>query len=128
MGSSASLRSRRGNKSTSRLSSTSHSMGQSRSSFVRESVPCNEFQLEIFAMSDLDISNKEVSLPNESDNKSTVPHHSPSYVLSNICKNDPFAKQPGDTILDADPSRFVDYHKKKEAKIAIGIIPQAFDK
>ncbi|KAK6628956.1 hypothetical protein RUM43_002773 [Polyplax serrata] len=124
LGSSASLRSRRGNRSTSRISSVSHSMAPSRSSFVKESIPYNDFQLEVFTMSDLDIPNSGLGVPEGLEHKSVDVSRSSLHTNGN--KTDA-GREIGDTI-ELEPTKLTEHGFKKESKIPYSSVPQNIDK
>lgn len=123
------MRSRRGNRSTSRLSSVSHSRAPSRSSFVKESIPYHDFQLEVFAMSDLDIPNTGISAHDGTEPKiSTTPtiDVSRTSLYENSGKLDG-DKSTGDT-YDTGTPKLYELGNRKELKVPLSSVPLNSDR
>lgn len=102
-------------------------MAPSRSSFVRESVPYNDFHSEMFTMSDLDIPNS--GIPEGSDQKTITSSSvdvSRSSIYTNAYKND-VSKETGDTV-ETELSRLPEYGYRKESKIPHSSVPPNFDR
>lgn len=123
-GSSVSL-SRGGNRSTSRVS-MSQSVAPSKCSFIRDSAPYNDYQMEIFSMSDLDIP-ASIPVTIEEDRKRFI-----NFDVGQQCVSAGFHKEFKESeILEHNIHPVMDSSsgiQKKELKVAVIDDPHNFER
>ncbi|KAL0280386.1 UNVERIFIED_CONTAM: hypothetical protein PYX00_001691 [Menopon gallinae] len=120
LGSSVSL-SRGGNRSTSRVS-VSQSIAPSRCSFVRDSAPYNDYQMEVFSMSDLDIP-ASIPVNIEDDRKRII-----NFDISQHSVSTAYHKEYKDDMVDHDNQTAKDASSGMQKKIPLSDDPLNFER